>query len=692
MVTGHVGSMAFLWSKNNLHWIVSPFTILSWVVGLHYWLFETNTEFGEALVGILAGILLVLPVLAFYARIRFDSANYDGKRLPIAVCILLWLLGGFLTLLSAPNSKKLVEDVFHTLNVQLEWEMLNAYQFIFLLAFMGNIVIGLSLERYIRKREEKIVAFGNLEKSQRRYETHLDQETTEVDISKFHLVFLIPAYNEEGSIGPLLRQITSFYPRAEIVVVNNNSSDQTVLIAKANGALVIDEGRQGKANAILSGLKFIRRKKRNEIIVMLDADMTYLPADARQLLNKLIQDNLDIVVGSRLRGQRTPESMSSLNLFGNIGFSVIARFLYGGKISDICSGYWAFRGKAIDRLLNLRIESDGFALEAELFAKAAISNLKVGETPIRYFQRTSGNSTLRSFHDGLKIMSSLFKCKFPIIEQRFKGSSAKKLSTPMYKIRPLKDRLLKEGHSTLTVSFVFPALNEETSIEETLMRIPLSSLKKIGLESEVIVVDNGSNDRTAELAACCGAIVVSEPRKGYGNAYKAGFAAATGDIIVMSDADGTYPIQKSFQLIKPILDGYADAVIGSRFLGTIENGAMKRIHKIGNRILTFQLNLLFAFRSKRPISDAHSGFRAFKADSLHDMELHTSGMEFASELVIESFRKSLRISEIPICYSARTKNSQAKLRTLRDGARHFLFMLNVRIAGKKTSRFLRDTK
>jgi glycosyltransferase involved in cell wall biosynthesis len=257
-------------------------------------------------------------------------------------------------------------------------------------------------------------------------------------------------------------------------------------------------------------------------------------------------------------------------------------------------------------------------------------------------------------------------------------------------IRSLSDRLVEEGRSAPKVSFVIPALNEENAIVDTLRGIPYAELKKRGFETEIIVADNGSEDRTAMMAAGCGAKVVFESQKGYGNAYKAGFAAATGDIIVMSDADGTYPVEKTFQLIKPIMDERADVVIGSRFLGTIKTGAMPFLHKIGNRLLTLQLNLLFAFPFKKRVTDAHSGFRAFHADALRNLELTTSGMEFASELVIESYSKSLRMAEIPIDYSPRTQHSYPKLRTFRDGARHFLFMLNTRVTGQSAARFFND--
>ncbi|MHA2247131.1 MAG: glycosyltransferase family 2 protein [Candidatus Hodarchaeales archaeon] len=237
--------------------------------------------------------------------------------------------------------------------------------------------------------------------------------------------------------------------------------------------------------------------------------------------------------------------------------------------------------------------------------------------------------------------------------------------------KPQNNIAINENPPKLKISFVIPALNEEMCIMYTLQKLPLQDLRKKGLDTEVLVIDNGSEDNTVELAKKEGAKVLIEPNRGYGNAYRRGFRKASGDIIVMTDADGTYPVEKTYRHIKPILENEADVVLGSRFKGKIENGAMSIIHKIGNKILTFQMNLLFS----RLTTDAHSGFRAFSTKALRSLNLTTSGMEFASELVIECARKKLRVIEIPIRYRKRAGGSIPKIRTIRDGLRHFVFML-----------------
>ncbi len=221
------------------------------------------------------------------------------------------------------------------------------------------------------------------------------------------------------------------------------------------------------------------------------------------------------------------------------------------------------------------------------------------------------------------------------------------------------------------VSIVIPALNEEGVVGKTIKQIDLEGLKSLGLEAEVIVVDNASEDRTAEEARQAGARVVYEPRRGYGNAYLRGLSEASGDIIVMGDADGTYPFDRVVEFIQPILRGEADMVIGSRFRGKMEKGAMPALHRyIGNPLLTFIGNLLF----HTGISDFHCGMRAITREALNRLALRTTGMEFATEMVVEAGRKGLRIVEVPIEYRRRG-GSRPKLSSLRDGWRHLRFML-----------------
>ncbi len=222
----------------------------------------------------------------------------------------------------------------------------------------------------------------------------------------------------------------------------------------------------------------------------------------------------------------------------------------------------------------------------------------------------------------------------------------------------------------MKVSVVIPALNEEGIVGKTVRSVPISKLSDIGLETEIVVVDNASTDNTAQEATEAGARVVLEPNRGYGNAYIRGFTEASGDIIVMGDADGTYPFDEMTEFIQPILKGDAEFVMGSRLKGDIKPGAMPALHKyIGNPFLTWVLNVLF----HTGISDAHCGMRAMKKEVWDKLKLKTSGMEFASEMVIEASRQNLKIAEIPITYYPR--EGESKLSSFSDGWRHLRFMM-----------------
>jgi glycosyltransferase involved in cell wall biosynthesis len=218
-----------------------------------------------------------------------------------------------------------------------------------------------------------------------------------------------------------------------------------------------------------------------------------------------------------------------------------------------------------------------------------------------------------------------------------------------------------------TVSVVIPCLNEAANISECVARAR-RTMAQAGLHGEVLVADNASEDDSAALAAEAGARVVHEPRRGYGSAYLAGFAAARGRYIVMADADLTYDFSEIPRFVEHLDDG-ADLVMGDR-MDNIQPGAMPWLHRyVGNPILTGVLNLFF----RTGVSDAHCGMRAVRRDVLPRLDLRTTGMEFASEMVIRASKERLEIREFPIEYHPRGGDS--KLSSFRDGWRHLRFLL-----------------
>lgn len=218
-----------------------------------------------------------------------------------------------------------------------------------------------------------------------------------------------------------------------------------------------------------------------------------------------------------------------------------------------------------------------------------------------------------------------------------------------------------------TLSVVIPCLNEAASIEACVSAAH-AAIRRSGRVGEVVVADNGSDDGSAALAEKHGARVISEPTRGYGNAYRAGFAAAQGDYIVMADADQTYDFDDIPRFLASLDDG-ADMVVGDR-MRNIQPGAMSWHHRyIGNPLLSRLLNLFF----HTGVSDAHCGMRALRRDRLEKMALRTSGMEFASEMVVRASLASLDIREIPIVYHPR--QGESKLSSFRDGWRHLRYLL-----------------
>src|SRR5947209_5960631 len=220
------------------------------------------------------------------------------------------------------------------------------------------------------------------------------------------------------------------------------------------------------------------------------------------------------------------------------------------------------------------------------------------------------------------------------------------------------------------VSIVMPCLNEARTVG-TCVAKAVAALERLGVRGEVIVADNGSTDGSQQIAAAKGARVVSVSRRGYGSALQAGIAAAHGTYIIMGDADDSY----DFTNIEPFLTRLRagdELVMGNRFKGGIRPGAMPWLHRyVGNPVLTGILNLFF----RTPIGDAHCGLRAFRKDAYERLSLTTTGMEFASEMVVKASLNHQKISEVPIVLYPDGRDRAPHLRSFRDGWRHLRFLL-----------------
>ena len=228
----------------------------------------------------------------------------------------------------------------------------------------------------------------------------------------------------------------------------------------------------------------------------------------------------------------------------------------------------------------------------------------------------------------------------------------------------------------IMVSVVMPCLNEEETLGICIEKAQ-STLKSLSIQGEVVIADNGSTDDSVAIAERLSARVVYQPTRGYGAAYLAGLAAAQGRYIIMGDSDDTYDFTDLERFITPLQNGY-DLIMGNRFKGEILPGAMPWARRyIGNPILSGMLRILFGTY----ISDSHCGMRSFTAEAYGRMNLKTTGMEFASEMVIKAVQVNLKILEIPITYHPR--GGESKLNAIRDAMRHISFMLKYKFSHRR---------
>lgn len=223
---------------------------------------------------------------------------------------------------------------------------------------------------------------------------------------------------------------------------------------------------------------------------------------------------------------------------------------------------------------------------------------------------------------------------------------------------------------SLELSIIMPCLNEAETLATCIEKAQWY-LQEYQIKGEVLIADNGSNDGSQEIAIKMGATLVNVKEKGYGSAIMGGILGAKGEFIIMADADDSYDFTNLNPFVEKLRSGY-DLVMGNRFKGGIKRDAMPFLHKyLGNPVLTW-LGKLF-FRS--PCNDFHCGLRGFRKQAILGLNLRTTGMEFASEMVVKSTLNGLKITEVPTTLSPDGRSRKPHLRTWRDGWRHLRFLL-----------------
>ncbi|MBA7473385.1 Undecaprenyl-phosphate 4-deoxy-4-formamido-L-arabinose transferase [subsurface metagenome] len=221
------------------------------------------------------------------------------------------------------------------------------------------------------------------------------------------------------------------------------------------------------------------------------------------------------------------------------------------------------------------------------------------------------------------------------------------------------------------VSIIFPALNEEETIGKIIDEVPIEEIEGRGYRAEIIVVDNGSTDKTREIAEAKGARVITEPNRGKGRAMRTAFEAVSGDFVFMIDADFTYPATYVPRMLE-LLEGGYDVVLGSRLKGQREEGAMSRLNMVGNHLLALLANVLYG----TGVSDPCTGYWGFRGEVPKSLKLDAVGFELEANMLAEIARQGYRIAELPILY--RRRPNQAKLGSLKDGFKIGLTLIRKR--------------
>lgn len=221
----------------------------------------------------------------------------------------------------------------------------------------------------------------------------------------------------------------------------------------------------------------------------------------------------------------------------------------------------------------------------------------------------------------------------------------------------------------LALSVIMPCRNEKNTVGVCVDEA-IAFMKQYSICGEVLIVDNASLDDSADVAIKHGARVVEEKEIGYGKAIRTGIANSRGRILIISDCDATYELLDLNQIYRLLAENRCDMVIGNRYAGGIEQGSMPWLHRWGVRFLSY----LGRLRFHTDVYDFHCGLRGIRREAVQKLFFHTEGMEFATEMIAEAAEKKLRIMQVPVVLKKCKYDRKSKLRTIRDGLRHLVYI------------------
>jgi len=463
-----------------------------------------------------------------------------------------------------------------------------------------------------------------------------------------------------------------------VLVVGDTESATQPLITEQDGVSVIESDAGSDTAAIRALFEHVERTYTDyDAVVLLAEPSAYHPGWIPDLTDALATEDADLVVG-QTRDADDPAAGSVYRRFKDHlqdSFTLGAAETAGASLQP---GLQALSPTAVS---HLEVPADASEIGSHLLEAAISTDLTVSVTDVTTDTDTDSDADAVGESDtGLQLDPE----QSPTLEP----DAAAPQSAPRTADAGITQRagldesdepddavktpdgylVGAESAVTPVLSVVIPTMNEEEGIGTCLDWVT-EAVAELRIPTEIIVSDS-STDRTPEIARERGAIVVEPDAPGYGYAYRYAFERARGDYIVMGDADTTYDFSEIPRLLDHLQETGADIVMGSRLKGEIKPGSMPALHKyVGNPLLTRFLNTFY----DAGVSDAHSGFRILTQEALETLELETTGMEFASEMIMDAGAKDLDIVEVPIVYHER--EGEETLDSFRDGWRHVRFML-----------------